>query len=651
MANRGPSVRTHPASLPAILRWVAAVSLAASLAGLSGCRKRSTPPAPASQSVAADATEVSLRSAVAQNPGAPQPRLDLVRYLLEIRHSWDALEAAREAQLACPDSVPVRAAVAEALFAAGRVSEAARALRPIYKLTADYRITLANYLVTEGKFDEAARLLDRVPPTMDAPHTFHVAQVLLSAYHPAQALPLLQRLQRDSEDPEVWSHLGYTAMWLGKYAEARAALARAVQLAPEKPLLHYRLACALLAPGSPPNLAKAREELEAELRLQPDSALASYALGTVRARLGDRKGAIESLEAALAAAAGMAEAPRDLARLRTATGERLEAAVARAHFLRLVGDPQAAVTQLLPWRRDHSGSGPITRGLAEAYLEAGRLQEYASLRDALLKAEPHNEEVLRDALQQAVASGSTDEVVRLTEALRGVTGKPTAYTAEHADALLKLGRADEARAELTRLRDTTGDAAASIQLGNVELHGGGTADVRAAEEAYRAAVRLKPTDAMAHYRLGTVLSAQHPDEAAAHLRTSLNLQPAYPDALSELGRCYRRLGHGSRAEEAFTFAREIRAFEQRRARLEAAARRQPPIPSDQVALARFLVNTHDDVAAVRVLESVLHAAPRQAEARALLISLYASGQRYPRLYEERAASTAPPGSAEAAPLR
>jgi tetratricopeptide (TPR) repeat protein len=82
--------------------------------------------------------------------------------------------------------------------------------------------------------------------------------------------------------------------------------------------------------------------------------------------------------------------------------------------------------------------------------------------------------------------------------------------------------------------------------------------LKAAAEAYRAALRIEPRDAEALNNLGLVYSAAGLfDQAAEQLRAALEIEPRYPEAAYNLGLAYRALGRPRAAAEMFAVALEL----------------------------------------------------------------------------------------------
>ncbi len=73
---------------------------------------------------------------------------------------------------------------------------------------------------------------------------------------------------------------------------------------------------------------------------------------------------------------------------------------------------------------------------------------------------------------------------------------------------------------------------------------GGKGKRAEAEAAYRAALKVNPDDAVAHYNLGTTLATQgRLDEAVAQLRAAIRLKPDDAEAHGNLGNALTAQGN------------------------------------------------------------------------------------------------------------
>ena len=116
-------------------------------------------------------------------------------------------------------------------------------------------------------------------------------------------------------------------------------------------------------------------------------------------------------------------------------------------------------------------------------------------------------------------------------------------------ALLDQGHVEQAIAQFeAAVRLAPGHADALVNLGNALMQ------VQRAAEAvpqYEAALKIRP-GADVHYDLGVALIAlDRPDEAAAHLRTALEMNPALPEAHYQLARGAEQTGQFAEAERQY----------------------------------------------------------------------------------------------------
>ena len=103
----------------------------------------------------------------------------------------------------------------------------------------------------------------------------------------------------------------------GKYGEAAAQFAQAIEKAPSALNLHYRRGrCLLLDSPSPENLDKARAEFELELKLNPSDAIAEYQIGQILSTRHESAQAARHFERAVQLHPEFAEALIALGKLR-----------------------------------------------------------------------------------------------------------------------------------------------------------------------------------------------------------------------------------------------------------------------------------------------------------------------------------------------
>jgi tetratricopeptide (TPR) repeat protein len=113
----------------------------------------------------------------------------------------------------------------------------------------------------------------------------------------------------------------------GKYGEAAAQYRTAIEKAPNALNLHFRLGrCMLLDSPTPENLDKAREQFEAELKLNPTDAVAEYEIGQVLAAGRKTFDAVAHYERALAMRPDFAEALIAVGKARAESKQYVDAA-------------------------------------------------------------------------------------------------------------------------------------------------------------------------------------------------------------------------------------------------------------------------------------------------------------------------------------
>jgi tetratricopeptide (TPR) repeat protein len=115
---------------------------------------------------------------------------------------------------------------------------------------------------------------------------------------PAQAVEVLAPLaEQNPDDPRIWFTLGSAYRALEQGDEAERCLRRAARLAPEEPFIWLELsrACADLE-----QWRAAEEAIRKAIELDDQNALYFYDLGDILVERGDKDGAREALEAALA---------------------------------------------------------------------------------------------------------------------------------------------------------------------------------------------------------------------------------------------------------------------------------------------------------------------------------------------------------------
>ncbi len=592
-------------------------------------------PAPAPQKQAAQ--EAELRAAVRAAPGQVEPWLGLVGFLLDSRRGNDALDAAREAAAAHPGTPAVQRALADALAATGRVTEAEAALRPVRGDTGA-TIARAGYLVRLGRREEARQLVDGLGALSGA-EAIRAAQVLLDAFDPQGAVRLLRAQQAAStQDLDLRTTLGLALLLAGQYVESARMLEPAVGQAPDVPVLHYYLGSALRLSGAGDRLPDAETHLRRAAELVPSDALFQYELALARVQLRDLEGARGPLEQAAQLKPDLPEAQRDLSRLNARAGAAVPSAIAQSRYLRLVGDAAAAVKQLLPLAARHPHDLDLHLELAEAHYDALQTPRMLELLAKLAAKHPEDPRVLAAWYRGSRAGDQNLVALKALDALQKVEPEQVRWQEERADLYLRLGRETEIEPicrELTRREP--GSARYHFQVAEAAWRWSGHADKGAvAEPSLREAIRLQPDHAQSHYLLGQVLqSAGRHEEAVSHLRRALDLSPSTADAHRLLGRAYTQLRQPERAREALALYRRYQAQDDEQRRLEVPSSVHRATPAEQHRLAAFYIRVNRLDSAAVELESLARRHPEDRKARELLVALYGHGRRFQRHFEER----------------
>jgi Flp pilus assembly protein TadD len=155
-----------------------------------------------------------------------------------------------------------------------------RALAPLMGLwvvagVAAVQLTVPHWRSDQTLWEWGANRAPRSP----TPYT-NLALVAINQGDAARGLALAeQALARDPDEDSAHNHRGLALFHLGRYAEAEAAFARAIELAPQAPLYWNNLAGALREQD---RLGEAeRLLLDEALRLDPDLGVAHFNLGLV----------------------------------------------------------------------------------------------------------------------------------------------------------------------------------------------------------------------------------------------------------------------------------------------------------------------------------------------------------------------------------
>jgi tetratricopeptide (TPR) repeat protein len=152
----------------------------------------------------------------------------------------------------------------------------------------------------------------------------------------------------------------------GRYAEAVAEYRKAMAKAPAALDLHYRLGRALLMEShAPESLARARQEFEAELRLNPNDAVAEYQVGQILAVEQNNPAAEARFERAAELNPNFAEALVALGKLRLAAKRLPEAVTLLERAVQLQPKNEAARYNLMMAYRNSGRTADALQQKAE----------------------------------------------------------------------------------------------------------------------------------------------------------------------------------------------------------------------------------------------------------------------------------------------
>ena len=210
---------------------------------------------------------------------------------------YTAAEAALEG---LPDK-RARAFVALARAATGRCGQAAGGLQAAFDEKSDRQVkrlaglALARCRIAEKSFAGALSLLNLLASEFpdDGDVLYETARLHLKAWNDA-----VERMFDKAPASFRVNQLSAEIFEIrGRFSEAVAEYRRAVEKNPQAINLHYRLGRALLMESHAPEaLAAARREFEAELRLNPNDAVAEYQIARILEVEGEHEAARERLE-------------------------------------------------------------------------------------------------------------------------------------------------------------------------------------------------------------------------------------------------------------------------------------------------------------------------------------------------------------------
>ncbi len=327
-------------------------------------------------------------------------------------------------------------------------------------------------------------------------------------------------------DPEPRLALARAALESGRVAEAEALLAAAAARGEASAAEHLLLARLTAVGGTP---AEVLPHVERALAADSSLAAAWFLRGRVLADLGQDEAALASLLRVDALEPNRAATQLQVGAACARLGRPAEAEHAYRHALLL--EPQFT---------------PARAALVEMYERAGRVSDAIALQEEAVHLDPNDPAALEELIQLHLRTQRHAELVQLLSSLQeqGELEPRREYILGWA--LLQLRREAEAEEVLRGLSERVRMAGVENLLGELYLRQDRFA---AAEERFRAAIRLEPEECAAHVGLVTVLlermraseqGLRAPSAAGDSLRASLDAAAALTPA-SEF-RCNVLLG-------------------------------------------------------------------------------------------------------------
>jgi uncharacterized protein (TIGR02466 family) len=342
----------------------------------------------------------------------------------------------------------------------GRLDEAERLLRLSVDLeprNPEFRSNFGQLLAARGQpeagllqLEQAARLDARFRPALLglARLANQLGRHSLAETH-AQAL-----VASNARDSEAWSALGAALDGLGRGAEARAALERAVEIAPGYGTARFNLAVTLC---NQERAAEALAQIEAAERL----GLAHPRLMLTRARALMLLDRYDDAEAALAALVASRPFELDahflLAQLRHVRGDADFAATLRqatvmpgappavtmlhADMLRRSGQLDAAEQILRGLLQQHGPAPQLLSSLGNILLESGRPALAVTVARQAATAMPDDVPIVENYVAALLSAGQPDEAVPAVERFRERAPLDQRWITYRIDAARQLGEA------------------------------------------------------------------------------------------------------------------------------------------------------------------------------------------------------------------
>lgn len=297
----------------------------------------------------------------------------------------------------------------ETLIEQGRYSQAEQALRSLSVSNGEIDYLLGFALIPLYRFDEAEealrRSVDAQPANIDRLHA--LAKSLLEQGKNLAAIEILDRALAVESRPDLHFARAMCALNAGRSRQAEENLEASLAGEPRNPEALYKLGQIALERGG---YAAAREQFAASLDLDPEHLEARFSLGLAELRTGEPARAIQAFEQVLTAVPGHVGGLYNLARALQAVGR-----------------------------------GDEARATLERFERMSATQDEADFLKQAVKKNPNNVEGRIALVGKLLELGKSDDALQETLIARGQAPRRAEIYRLLAEALKRLGRADDAR--------------------------------------------------------------------------------------------------------------------------------------------------------------------------------------------------------------